>query len=385
VRLGKIELLAVPGGKLLHTLAVVSTPTDMAVDGLACWPPMFFSADGTLLAGYSAPGELSLWDTATGLKRATLTPPGATPFTGGAFAPDGRCMALETKDGQVLLWELAAGKPRAVLAGKLTAAEGPRATAPRGISFDPRGPLAHNVAFSPGGRLLGHGGPDCIVRVWDVHTGREAAVFRGHRGTVNALAFSADGKTLASASCDTTVLTWDVGALAAAPLQRGLTAKELQTHWETLRSADARAAFAAVAELAASPREAVSFLEKKLQPAPALDPERLRQLLGRLDDPGFKVREQAMAELQQLGGGVVPALDKALAGKPPLEVRKRLEKLRDSLTALVLAAEDLRTCRAIEVLERIGTPAARQLLHRLADGAPGAQTTTAARRALQRG
>jgi RNA polymerase sigma factor (sigma-70 family) len=384
-RLRKIELLAVPSGKLLHTLAVAATPTDMAVDGLACWPVMFFSADGKLLAAYSAPGELSLWETATGQRRALLTVPGATPFTGGAFAPDGRCLALETKDGQVLLWELAAGKPRAVLAGKPTAADGPKATVPRGISFDPHMPSAHNVAFSPNGRLLAHGGPDCVVRVWDVHTGREAAVFRGHRGSVNALAFSADGKTLASASCDTTVLTWDVAALAAAPAPRGLTAKELQTHWESLRSGDARAAFAAVAELAASPVEAVAFLEKKLQPAPALDPERVRLLLDRLDDAGFKVREQAIAELQQMGGGVLPALDKALAGKPPLEVRKRLEKLRDSLTALVLSAEDLRTSRAIEVLERVSSPAARKLLERLANGAPGALTTTTARRALERG
>jgi len=80
----------------------------------------------------------------------------------------------------------------------------------------------------------------------------------------------------------------------------------------------------------------------------------------------------------------VPVIDKALAGKPALDVHRRLEKIRDALTSIALTGETLRVYRAIEVLERISTPQARQLLQRLAGGAPGAVATTAARKALQR-
>jgi len=73
-----------------------------------------------------------------------------------------------------------------------------------------------------------------------------------------------------------------------------------------------------------------------------------------------------------------------LAAKPALERQQRLEKIRDALTGAVLTEENLHLYRAIEVLERIGTPQARQLLQRLADGAPGALATTAARKVLQR-
>ena len=41
-------------------------------------------------------------------------------------------------------------------------------------------------------------------------------------------------------------------------------------------------------------------------------------------------------------------------------------------------------CRAAEVLERIGTPEARQVLQALAEGAPGALLTTSAQAALKR-
>ncbi len=40
--------------------------------------------------------------------------------------------------------------------------------------------------------------------------------------------------------------------------------------------------------------------------------------------------------------------------------------------------------RAVEVLELIGTPQARQVLQALADGAPGALVTTSAQAALSR-
>jgi hypothetical protein len=251
--------------------------------------------------------------------------------------------------------------------------------------FDPVAAPSANVAFSPRGDLLVYGAPAGGIHVWRVQTGQELAAFRGHTGVINALAFSPDGKTLASASADTTVLTWDLGAALSRPLPpRGFTDAELKTRWEALASADAQQAFAAMCDLAGAPMQAVALLNQHLQPAAALDQERVNQLLADLGAPAFKVREKATAALLQLDGRVVPLLDRALAAKPALEVKKRLDRIRDALTSFVLAEEQLRLYRAIEVLEHLGTPPARQLLQRLADGAPGALATTAARKALQR-
>jgi hypothetical protein len=44
----------------------------------------------------------------------------------------------------------------------------------------------------------------------------------------------------------------------------------------------------------------------------------------------------------------------------------------------------LRTLRAIDVLESIGTPEAQQILRKLAEGAPGARETREAKTALER-
>jgi hypothetical protein len=211
------------------------------------------------------------------------------------------------------------------------------------------------------------------------------ATFRGHVGVINAFAFSADGKSLASASADTTALTWDLSAALSRPLpRRVLTDAEPNTRWDALAGDDARQAFSAMCDLAAAPAQAVALLDRRLRPAPALDPDAVNRLLTDLGDPAFGVRQKATAALLQLDERAVPAIDKVLSGKPALEVRIRLEKVHTALTGMVLTKEKLRSYRAIEVLERVGTPEARRLLRRLADGAPGALETTAAQNALRR-
>jgi WD40 repeat protein len=54
--------------------------------------------------------------------------------------------------------------------------------------------------FSPDGSLVAAGGGDCLVRVWDVATGRPIHVLTGHTVEVTRLVFSQDGTYLASAS-----------------------------------------------------------------------------------------------------------------------------------------------------------------------------------------
>jgi WD40 repeat protein len=68
------------------------------------------------------------------------------------------------------------------------------------------------TAVTPDGRLLVHGGPDKVIRVYDVFTGKQLATFHGHEGAILAVAISNDGKYAATASTDTTVLVWELPA-----------------------------------------------------------------------------------------------------------------------------------------------------------------------------
>jgi WD40 repeat protein len=65
------------------------------------------------------------------------------------------------------------------------------------------------LAFSPDGKRLATDGDDNELKVWDVKTGKELLVLKGHTGYVTAVAFSPDGRRLASTSEDKTVKVWD--------------------------------------------------------------------------------------------------------------------------------------------------------------------------------
>jgi WD40 repeat protein len=45
--------------------------------------------------------------------------------------------------------------------------------------------------------------------VWDVSTGSEVKVLKGHTGWVNSVAFSSDGTQIVSGSGDESVRVWD--------------------------------------------------------------------------------------------------------------------------------------------------------------------------------
>ena len=128
----------------------------------------------------------------------------------------------------------------------------------------------------------------------------------------------------------------------------------------------------------------MAWIQDRVQPAAALDLKRAQQLIAQLDDGQFTVRAKATTDLLKLGEQLVPVLDKALAGHPALESERRPQGLRSKLTDVVLQGDRLRVVRAVEVLERIGTPQARQVLQGLADGAPGARVTRSAQAALKR-
>jgi RNA polymerase sigma factor (sigma-70 family) len=213
-----IELREVSSAKLLHAF-----PTERAgfpVDTLF-GDVLLFSPTGKTFAAYAGKNSLGLWDTTTGKRVGELSLPviartekyspwqgrhaRSLEMTSAAFSSDGRSLALEMSDGTTRVLEVATDQPRHTLGKKRSAP--PRKPRQDVRFLDEPGSC---LAFSPDGKWLVRGGFDRVVRVWDIQTGRELAVFKGHSDAVTSLAFAPNGRTLASASADGTALIWDM-------------------------------------------------------------------------------------------------------------------------------------------------------------------------------
>jgi WD40 repeat protein len=382
----KLELYDTATGKLLHALAVAPVNPK---DGGAVRPALanratavVFSADGSMLASYSGQNQLLLWNTATGQQSGTLPLADQNPLRSAAFTPDGRCLAVEHNDDTITLYELATTQVRHIYGDKPPQPMKQNRVLVAALDAPV---LASHMALGRDGRTLALARSNQTVCVWDIATGKELATFKGHGGAVNAVALSPDSQSLVSASADTTALVWDMSKLQRPKIPaQPLAAGDIDKHWRALAGADAAQAWFAIQTLQAAPEDALRLLKERLQPAGELDAKAIEEWIAQLSDGQYKIREKATGELVKAGERIVPALDKALVANPPLEARKRLENLRSQLTSLVLQGERLRAFRAVELLERIGTPQARQVLQALADGVPGVLVTTAARQALKR-
>jgi WD40 repeat protein len=295
------------------------------------------------------------------------------------FSPDGRQLVILADNG-AHLWDLP--RKHEVYLFNL---------APRLNTFA--------AAFSPDSKLLALGG-EGTFSLWDTapkqelaRVGRPAgtaaltlAAGGGQLGPITALAFSPDGKRLISGAADTTAVVWDVPFLLREGKRRRAdpTLKQLEGLWTKLASSDAEKAYGAIWALADAKKAAVPFLAERLRPASKVEKRRIAQLIAELDSKRFGVRQRATKELERLGEIAAPALRKVLEGSPGLELQRRVEQLLPKVTGPLTDPEVLRGLRAVEALERAGTPEARKVLAVLAGGAPQARLTREAQAALER-
>ena len=204
-------------------------------------------------------------------------------------------------------------------------------------------------------------------------TGRPRCTLTGHRGYVGGLALSADGKRLISGGHDSTALVWDVTlAGVAAPRAKPLTEADAEKLWEAVGRDDSRAAFVALTDLAGSPDRAVEVLRRHLKPAPAAPTgavlDRIFTDLGSEDFRHPREGIEATGGVRRVGnrGRAEAAGGRADGGCPARAVAFLKPFDRSTLTAT-----RVRQIRAVELLEGLGTPAARKLLGELATGGSG--------------
>ena len=130
------------------------------------------------------------------------------------------------------------------------------------------------------------------------------------------------------------------------------------------------------------PSQAVPFLKGRLRPPPPVEAARLDRLIRDLDSASFAVRDKATRELEEAGDPAVPALRQALADRPSPEARRRLEQVFLRLQGW--SGDRLRELRAVEVLEHVGSPEARQVLQEVARWTPPTRLSQEAAAALRR-
>ncbi len=283
-----------------------------------------------------------------------------------AFSPDGRYLvtwsedpfASGNKEDHVKVWDTATGRAVVTLVADRTMG-------------------ASCVAFASDGRTLATASMDGVVRLWEVATWKVRAEFRGHQDRISALAFGPDGR-LFSGGRDTVIFGWDVRP-------SGVKIKgSLAEAWDALAGADAKGAFQAQGRFLAESDRAVEWLATRVSPAKPADPAHVKALIGDLDRDDFATRERAAAELRELGASAAAALREALTNSPSAEVRRRAEELLQNQENGVIPPGELRSLRAVEVLEWIATPEARARLVELAKGAPAARITREAAASCKR-
>ncbi len=339
---------------------VLSLPAGLVVvNGLICAP------DGSRLLALCGDGTMRVLECATG-RHMSIQRAAANFLAWGrrpGFAPDGRSLLIH--DSDVWIAEVVSGQQRCHL---VSASAQPVAT-----------------AWSADGRLVACGLANGQVRVFDAASGQEIVMRQPDQqmhdgnadpvlapvlmcderlGTVESLAFSPDVRLLASGGSTGLITVWKVPSL---PPQKPWTAERRSSLWAALADPDAGPAGHAIADLVAMPSPAVELLQQRFRPGEShVDPGRLQKLIADLDADEFVVREQAQRELAAAGPDAVEPMRQALAKDPSAEMRRRLRKLLEPYERAETQPARLRAVRAIEVLERIGTPQARGVLQGLA-------------------
>lgn len=336
-----------------HPFASVSSAHPLAGDRvlLSGWLPR---ADGTPNNVTDDPLNILVLDLTTGKEVGSRVEFGRDGLRGASA--DGR-FAIRTSygsssDHRAEIWDLTTGRAL----GRISGSDG------KGES-----PWVSTGSFSPDQRTFAVGYSDGTVRVYEWATRTERLRF-AHGASIQNLAYSPDGTRLAS-SGSRWGLIWDLTTPQAAKPASDADA------WTGLAGTDGRAGLAAVRYWTERPADAVQYLKKRVQPVAAVDPKQVAGWIEQLESADFATREVATKRLAEVGDGARKQLADAAKSDSP-ETRNRLTAILAAVgDDKPLSGELLRAIRAVEILEAVRTPSAREVLKALAGGAPGTRLT----------
>ncbi|HEY9748642.1 MAG TPA: caspase family protein, partial [Allocoleopsis sp.] len=132
------------------------------------------------------------------------SPTQSAPILQVVFSPDEKYLATADPSQQVKLWNLRSGQLWANLAPPKEVPRMIRYAGPEPIAFSPNGDyILTTTRNQVGDRTTAY-----TAHLWEVYTGREVSVLRGHQGAIEAAQFSPDGAYIATASEDSVVRLW---------------------------------------------------------------------------------------------------------------------------------------------------------------------------------
>ncbi len=248
-----------------------------------------------------------------------------------------------------------------------------------------------HLVLSNDGRCLFAADTNTII-MWETLTGQEIRRFNTITAETSyscnwdflasSLAVSPDGRTLASGAKDTTILLWDMWATSFVH-NHHLSEAELNKAWSILGSENANQAYTTIGDLTSDPESTVRWLRNRLKPVSKIASDKVKGLIGALNSSDFQQRDAAQKKLTECPELYESSLREALNLAPPLEQRRRLERiLQEAVKSDTPKA--LRDSRLIQVLERLDTPESQQHLRALAAGATEARLTRMAKGAIAR-
>jgi WD40 repeat protein len=222
------------------------------------------------------------------------------------------------------------------------------------------------------------------IRVMELASGKERRPLAEDTEAASRLATSPIDFSLASVGAGSTVMIWDLNVPGRKLGKTELNGAEVTSLWKELAHDDAAEAEQAIETLVQAPARAVAFLRGSLKPVVPIPDADLDGWVSGLGSGDFAIRNKVIANLKKVLDQAEPVLRQTLAkGKLSLETQRRIEVLLKELP-LPVDSGTLQTLRAIEVLEKIGTDDARDLLKNLSEGARLAPITSEAAAALDR-